>query len=120
MNDTPTAFAPGPTPNTVRAPDGALQTVPDGWVLVPPGDAALTRRVRTAGESWSVAEKRGRKVFSRGVWASASTVERVKAELTVERSTETYARKRKADAGRREKAHVEYVEEFAVAVRTFL
>ena len=26
-----------------------------GWVLVPPGDAALTRRVRAAGESWSVA-----------------------------------------------------------------
>jgi hypothetical protein len=113
-------FTPGPTPNTVRAPDGTVRTAPEGWVLVPPGDAALTRRVRAAGESWSVAEKRGRKVFSRGVWAPAVTVERVKAELEAERSTEAYARRREADAGRREKAQTEYVEEFWLAVRAFL
>lgn len=119
-NTDSTTFAPGPTPNTVRAPDGAVRTIPDGWVNVPPGDAALTRRVRAAGESWSVAEKRGRKLFSRGVWAPADTVARVKAELEVERSTESYARKRAADTGRREKAQTEYVEEFWLAVRTFL
>lgn len=119
-NNTPAAFTPGPTPNTVRAPDGTVRTVPDGWALVPPGDAALTRRVRAAGESWSVAEKRGRKVFSRGVWAPAGTVERVKAELEAERATETYARRREADTGRREKAQTVYVEEFWLAVRAFL
>ena len=114
------AFTPGPTPNTVRAPGGAVRTVPDGWVLVPPGDAALTRRVRAAGESWSVAEKRGRKLFSRGVWAPADTVQRVTAELEAERATETYARRKVADAGRREKAQTAYVEEFWLAVRAFL
>ena len=79
MRATPShdTFLPGPRPGTVRAADGAVHTVPAGWVLVPPGDAALTRRVRAAGESWSVAERRGRKVFSRGVWAPAETVERV-------------------------------------------
>src|SRR6478735_7797480 len=97
-----TAFTPGPTPSTVRAPDGKVHAIPEGWTLVPPGDAALTRRVRAAGECWSVAEKRGRKVFSRGVWAPAATVERVKVELAAERSTESYARKKQADAGRRE------------------
>ena len=119
-DNTSLTFTPGPTPNTVRAPDGTVCTVPDGWVLVPPGDAALTRRVRAAGESWSIAEKRGRKVFSRGVWAPADTVTRVKAELEAERSTETYARRRAADTGRREKAQTEYVEEFWLAVRAFL
>jgi hypothetical protein len=119
-SDPPPTFTPGPGPNTVRAPDGTVRTVPDGWVLVPPGDAALTRRVRAAGENWSVAEKRGRKVFSRGVWAPAETVERVKAELEAERGTETYARRRAADTGRREKAQTEYVEEFRLAVRAFL
>jgi hypothetical protein len=119
-DNTPTTFTPGSTPNSVRAPDGTVRTVPEGWVLVPPGDAALTRRVRAAGESWSVAEKRGRKVFSRGVWAPAVTVERVRAELAVERSTETYARRKQADAGRRERAQTEYVEEFWLAVRAFL
>lgn len=116
----PTTFTTGPTPRTVRAPDGTVRTVPEGWVLVPPGDAGLTRRVRAAGESWSVAEKRGRKVFSRGVWASAETVERVRAELDAERSTDAYSRRKAADAGRREKAQVEYVEEFWLAVRAFL
>jgi hypothetical protein len=117
---TRTTCAPGPTPNTVRASDGAVRAVPDGWVLVPPGDAALTRRVRAAGESWSVAEKRGRKVFSRGVWAPAETVARVRTELEVERSADGYARRREADAGRRERAQAAYVEEFRLAVRAYL
>ncbi len=84
------------------------------------GDAALTRRVRAAGECWSVAEKRGRKVFSRGVWTQAATVERIKAELAAERSTDTYAHRREADTRRREKTQTQYVEEFRLTVRTFL
>src|SRR4051794_37529634 len=104
-------YTPGPAPNTVRASNGHVLTVPDGWVLLPPGDAALTRRVKLAGEHWVVAEKKGRKVFSRGVWTSAATVERVRAELDAERSTESFARKKDADARRREKAQAEYVED---------
>lgn len=113
-------FTPGPTPNTVRAPDGKVLAVPDGWVLVPPGDAALTRRVKAAGDHWAVSEKRGRKVFSRGIWAHTATVERIRAELDAERSTEGFARKREADARRREKAQTEYVEDFHAAVLSFL
>src|SRR5687767_6126461 len=71
-------FTPGPTPNTVRNADGKVLTVPEGWVLLPPGDAALTRRVKAAGDHWVVQEKRGRKVFSRGVWAAAN-IERIRA-----------------------------------------
>src|SRR5438309_2839133 len=71
-------FTPGPTPNTVRATDGRVLAVPEGWVLLPPGDAALTRRVKAAGDHWIVQEKRGRKVFSRGVWASAVIIERIR------------------------------------------
>jgi hypothetical protein len=56
-------FTPGPGPNTVRAPDGTVQTAPPGWVLLPPGDAALTRRVKAAGDHWSVQEKKGRKMY---------------------------------------------------------
>lgn len=63
-------FTPGPTPNTVRAADGTILTAPDGWALLPPGDAALTRRVKEAGDHWVVQEKKGRKIFSRGVWAA--------------------------------------------------
>ncbi len=113
-------FSPGPTPNTVRAADGRVLTVPDGWVLLPPGDAALTRRVKEAGDHFAVAEKKGRKTFSRGVWAAASTIERIRADLGTERSTDGYAKKKRADARRREQAQAVYVEDFHGAVLKFL
>lgn len=113
-------FAPGPTPNTVRAADGKVLTVPEGWVLLPPGDAALTRRVKAAGDHWVVTEKKGRKVFSRGIWTSAATIDRIRAELEAERSSETFAKRKEADARRREKAQAEYVEDFHGAVVAFL
>lgn len=113
-------FSPGPTANTVKSASGEILSVPKGWVLLPPGDAALTRRVKVAGEHWIVAEKKGRKVFSRGVWASAATIDRLKADLEVERSTEGFAKRKEADAKRREKAQEDYVEDFTGAVETFL
>src|SRR5205085_479141 len=93
---------------------------PDGWVLLPPGDAALTRRVKAASDHWVVQEKKGRKTFSRGVWAPATTVEAIRAELQAERSTEKFAKKKTADARRREQAQAKYVEDFCGAVRAFL
>lgn len=117
---TDNAFSPGPTPNSVRASDGNVITIPDGWVLVPPGDAALSRRIKAAGNHFAVAEKRGRKVFSRGIWTSAATVERIRADLAAERSTEGYAKKKEAGARRRDQAQAAYVEDFHGAVLAFL
>jgi hypothetical protein len=113
-------FTPGPNPNTVRAADGRVLTTPEGWVLLPPGDAALTRRVKEAGDHWAVQEKKGRKVFSRGVWAPTATIDRIRTDLDAERSTESFAKKKEADARRRDKAQAEYVEDFLGAVRSFL
>lgn len=113
-------FTPGPTPNTVRAADGTVRTPPEGWVLLSPGDAALTRRVKEACLHWLVREKRGRKIFSRGIWADAATIDRIRAELAAERSTEGYAKRKEADARRRDKVQTEYVEDFLGAVRSFL
>lgn len=59
-------------------------------------------------------------MFSRGVWAPGVTLERVKAELEAERSTEAHSRRREADAGRRLTAQGEYVEEFRHAVLAVL
>ncbi|WP_459557916.1 DUF2293 domain-containing protein [Lacunimicrobium album] len=110
----------GPNPKTVRGADGQVVNVPVGWELLPPGDAALTRRVKAAGDHWVVAEKKGRKIFSRGLWAAAATIERIRADLEVERATEGFAKKKVADARRREKAQAEYVEDFLGAVVAFL
>jgi len=113
-------FSPGPTPSTVRAADGKVLTAPADWTLLPPGDAALTRRVKAAGEHWIVQEKKGRKVFVRGVWAPKATIERIRAELESERSTDAYTKRREAGARRRDKAQAEYVEDFHGAVVVFL
>ena len=113
-------FAPGPSANTVRSADGQIKTVPEGWVLLPPGDAGLTRRVKVAGEHWVVQEKRGRKIFSRGVWAPAATIDQIRAELEVERAMPGYAKRKEADARRRDKTQADYVEDFFGAVVAFL
>jgi hypothetical protein len=111
---------PGPAPDRPRAPDGRVLVVPRGWTLVPPGDAALTRRVKQAGPSWTIKEKRGRKVFSRGVWAPAEHIERIKGELEAERSDPRHARKQESDRARRARAQAAYAVEFEAAVLAFL
>ncbi len=65
-------------------------------------------------------EKKGRRTFSKGVWAPASTIDRIREELEAERSTESFAKRKEAGARRREKAQTEYVEDFVGAVMTFL
>src|SRR5262249_26283125 len=69
---------------------------------------------------WIVQERRGRKVFSRGVWTSATTIDRIRAELEAERSSEGHAKRKAADARRRDKAQAEDVEDFHGAVLAFL
>lgn len=113
-------FAPGPTPYTVLAADGTVLTAPEGWGILPPGDAGLTRRVKAAGDHWVVQEKVGRRTFSRGLWAPAATIDRIRAELEAERSTEGYAKRKEAASRRREVAQAEYVEDFHGAVVKFL
>ncbi len=113
-------YSPGPRPNTVRTADGKVLTVPRGWQLLLPGDAAMTRRVKAAGEYWLVKEKKGRRTFSKGVWAPAAVIEEIRAALEAERSTDAYAKRKAADVRRREKVQTEYVEDFHAAVVTYL
>ena len=70
-----------------------------GWRIAP-GDAGLTRRVKAAGPSWAVVEKRGRKTFSKGLWAPLANITAARAALDAERATEGYAKKRAAATAR--------------------
>jgi hypothetical protein len=113
-------FAPGRAPRTVRSADGKELAVPPGWILLEPGDAGLTRRVKAAGEHWVVQDRRGRRIFTYGVWAASATIERIRAELEAERATDAYAKRQEASARRRDRVQGEYVEDFARAVLEFL
>ena len=113
-------FRPGPRPNSVINEYDIAISTPEGWTLLPPGDAGLTRRVKAAGEYWVVQEKKGRRVFSKGIWTAASTIEKIRLELEAERSTESYSKRMEGAARRREKVQLEYVEDFTGAVVAFL
>lgn len=113
-------LAPTKDPGVFVAPDGRRMTPPAGWDCLPPGDAGLTRRVKAAGPSWAVIEKRGRKAFSKGLWAPRENIEAAKAALGAERSTESYAKKRQSDVARRERAQNAYAIEFEHEVVRFL
>jgi len=104
----------------VRLPSGEEALVPSEWALLPPGDATLTRRVKAAGPSWTVQEKRGRKVFSLGVWAPAVHITDAKKALETEREPPAY-QKRLASGRKRQGEHqARYVGDFRTAVLEFL
>ena len=104
----------------VVSTDGHVLTVPADWGLLLPGDAALSRRIKQGGPSWTVIELKGRKRFSRGIWASAERIAAIQAELLIERRDPSY--QRKIDAGRKRRAEeqVVYAEDFRAAVLSFL
>jgi hypothetical protein len=112
--------APGTDSQTVRTADGQLLKPPVDWALLPPGDAGLTRRVKAAGPTWTVQQKKGRKTFSLGVWAPRQRIEAARAALEAERATETYAKRQAASSQRRERVQGEYVQSFQQAVLDFL
>ncbi len=113
-------LAPTADPHIFVAPDGRRLTPPADWACLPPGDAGLTRRVMAAGPCWQITEKRGRKTFSRGLWAPRANIDAARAALDAERSTESYAKKRAADTARRERGHAVYAAEFEAEVFAFL
>lgn len=113
-------FTPGPTSNTVRPGDGSVLTAPEGWALLPPGDA----RADPPGESrWGA-------LVSRRRWAAGCSLGasgRRRRPSTVSGPNwrpsgppKGYARKQEAASRRREEAQSEYVEDFHGAVVAFL
>lgn len=111
---------PGANENIVCTAEGQTLPVPTGWELLPPGDAGLTRRLKAGGPTWTVQEKKGRRTFSRGVWAPADRIAAVRVQLEAERSTEAYSKRQKAAANRRERKQAEYVEDFGSAILSVL
>lgn len=113
------SVTPGLRPNTVQC-GGRVLTVPDHWELLPPGDPALTRRLKLAGPHWVVQEKKGRRTFSRGIYGPAAEIARIRAELTAERADPAYGKRREADARRRAVKQEVYEQDFHQTVVAYL
>jgi hypothetical protein len=112
--------SPGPDDRSVRTDDGEVLRPPADWELLPAGDAGLTRRLKAAGPTWAVRQRRGRRTFSLGIWAPRATIAAIRAELATERATPRYAMRRQADTHRRAHQQAEYVGSFHRAVLDFL
>ena len=120
MPDQTRTVRPGPDEHTVLTDDGAKLAVPSEWELLPPGDAGLTRRVKAGGPSWTVKEKKGRRTFSRGVWAPKDRIVAARTKLETERATPAYKNKMQQAAKRRDEKQLDYIEDFHAAVLDFL
>jgi len=107
-------------PRHVVTLEGAVLAVPVGWELLPPGDAALSRRVKLEGPSWTVIERKGRKKFSRGIWAPADRIAVLQAGRAFEKETPAYRKKLDARRLRRAREESCYANEFRSAVLAWL
>lgn len=123
MSENPVTLAevrPSSKRRHVITSDGKQLKVPDGWELLPPGDAALTRRIKKDGPTWTVKEKKGRRMFSQGIWAPAERIEALRAALEAERTDPSYQKKLDAGRARREKEQVAYATDFESSVFDYL
>ena len=112
MPDTIRTVLPGKTKQTITTQDGRSLTVPAGWALLPPGDAALTRRVKQAGPHWQVQVKQGKRTFSKGIWAPESTLQEAAAYIRQLRVDPAHQRRLDQGRLRREKKQTAYAVEF--------
>jgi len=121
MSNAPLEVRPFPAkPGHVLSLQGEILPVPAGWALLPPGDAALSRRIKADGPCWVVRQRKGRRMLSLGIWAPADRLAALRADLAVERADPAYTRKLEAGRTRRAREQAHYAEDFAGAVEAFL
>ena len=99
---------------------GDVLKIPLGWELLPPGDPALSRRIKKAHDTWVIKVQKGRRLQSKGILSDKVVINRLREELKRERADPKYQKKLDAGRARRAQQEVEYKAEFICAVRQFL
>ena len=99
---------------------GIAEKPPIGWVFLPAGDAALTRKVTAQGLYWRVQVKKGRRVHSKGVWAPEKNIQSAKNQVEKMRLAPDYEKKRATALKLREKKQRTYTISFKEAIKTHL
>lgn len=104
----------------VMSLDGDPMEIPADWALLPPGDAALSRRIKKDGPTWTVKEPKGRKLFSQGIWAPTDRIEILRQQLVTEREDPSYQKRLDAGRARREHEQEKYKITFCHAILEYL
>jgi hypothetical protein len=112
--------SPSPFHRFVWDKQGKRLDIPESWDCLKPGDAAVTKALKGLGPTWTATRKKGRKVFSDGVWAPAKHIEEAKRLVAEKRAAPGYTKKREADLKRREKKQAEYEVSFNEALLNWL
>lgn len=107
-------------PGFVLSPQGEILRIPEGWELLPPGDAALSRRIKADGPTWTVKAQKGRRVISLGIWADANRIAALRTAREAEKGDPSYQKQLAAGRARRAKQEEAYGEDFKSAVLNYL
>jgi len=99
---------------------GIKEEPPGGWEFLPAGDAAITRKVTAKGNYWKIQEKKGRRIFSKGIWAPATDIADAKKAVEALRNSPQYEKKRKNALVLRDKKQETYATDFQIAVCNYL
>lgn len=107
-------------PGYVMSLQDGLLKIPEGWTLLPPGDATMSRRIKKAGPCWTMKKRKGSKWFSLGIWADAESIERIRLEVAAEKQDPAYKKRIEAGRVRREKQQELYAQEFEAELVQYL
>ena len=100
--------------------DGEILHIPKDWELLPPGDAALSRRIKKIGPAWTVKVLHRRRWVSQGIWAPKKNLIALRKEREKELRDPAYQKKLDAGRLRRKKEQAHYAADFERAVRDYL
>lgn len=112
--------SPSPFHRFVWDKQGNKLDIPAAWDCLKPGDAAVTKTLKSLGPTWTATRKKGRRMFSDGVWAPAGNIEEARRIVAEKRAAPGYAKKRESDLKRREKKQAEYEISFNEALLNWL
>ncbi|QBG49285.1 DUF2293 domain-containing protein [Verrucomicrobia bacterium S94] len=112
--------SPSPFHRFVWDKEGRRLDIPENWACLKPGDAAVTKTLKGLGPTWTATRKKGRKVFSDGVWAPAENIAEARRLVAEKRAASSYAKKRESDLKRRERKQAEYEVMFYEALLNWL
>lgn len=112
--------APLPNQHCVFTEKGEKLPIPEGWSCLKPGDAAITRTLKSLGPSWTAQRKKGRKTFSDGVWAPTANIKKAQEMVAEKRATPAYEKTRASALKYRAKKQADYEISFTKAITNWL